>query len=368
MQVEIKYNPYLVKTNMSVDGKDVMKDPSYSKFKKYIEQEIPLQNWIDPIAVEEWDGFGRELERIAEGGEGVVDLTFHGRRLDFEDLKQSTERQRGGATEFKYVLDETLDDRTVEEQIDITVKMMCSEKFKEIIKDLRLDEDVAFKTAYDNLYANYELAKNKEFRIVFAGIYNSGKSTLMNALMGKQILPMADGTCTSKVFQIYHKRGVKFAEMGCTGGTKSDRSSTHWTIPLEEYKDETALQEKFTELFSQAESANPPEIETVKIYTDLAHLYPAGFENKFQLVLVDTPGTNSGEGNNEGEKATPEEMDQPIKDHLEITLDAIKSKNKEMVVLLALGKQATATDLSGLIKTIEESIKADKGTEVTPKS
>ena len=47
MQVEIKYNPYKMETEMRVDGIDVCSDEkNYGDFKRLIKCGTPLQTWI----------------------------------------------------------------------------------------------------------------------------------------------------------------------------------------------------------------------------------------------------------------------------------------------------------------------------------
>ena len=85
-------------------------------------------------------------------------------------------------------------------------KRICSEEFKQILDDkiFELGEDSQLVKEYNALEKKYQAAREDEFRIVFSGMYTCGKSTLINAILGKDILPTRDGTCTSKVFKISH--------------------------------------------------------------------------------------------------------------------------------------------------------------------
>lgn len=59
--IEISYNPYKMITKMLIDGIDVCQNDSYDKFKEFIENEIPLQTWIEPIHYLDWRGLVNEV-------------------------------------------------------------------------------------------------------------------------------------------------------------------------------------------------------------------------------------------------------------------------------------------------------------------
>ncbi len=44
---------------------------------------------------------------------------------------------------------------------------------------------------------------------MFAGTYSSGKSSTINALIRKNLLPTASGTCTAKICRIIHSENEK---------------------------------------------------------------------------------------------------------------------------------------------------------------
>ena len=63
--VEIRYNPYKMETQMHIDGTDVCKDTHYGKFREFIQNEIPMQTWIEPISYLDWNGFVNEIGRAS---------------------------------------------------------------------------------------------------------------------------------------------------------------------------------------------------------------------------------------------------------------------------------------------------------------
>lgn len=345
-RIVLSYDPYLMKTTMEVDGAAVTE----GRFWNYIKADVPLQSWIVPIPAVDWKGFLFELKD--KYGDNRFDIEFRGRRLDLEDFKATIERQIADSRQAETPLDANitekivLDDDSVGKTIRKAVKKIQSSEFAEILHDPLINATPMLKKAHETLEADYKAARDKEFHVVFAGTVSSGKSTLLNALVRKRILPSGDGTCTSKVFYIHHAKGVDFAEMLCRD------SGNRIVVKRETYADEAALRAKFSELFPAGEKGElspsvPPTIDSVHIYTDLRHLYPDGFENKFNLVLVDTPGTNSHLGNDEEEQDVP---------HVEITKKIIRSREQAMVVLVIDDDDGTDENASGLLETINDAV------------
>ena len=90
MKIQIEYNPYKMKTKLFVNEKDIEGDSSYSKFNDYINNEIPLQTWIEPMS-DEWDGFVNEL--VSTDANYGLSIKFIGRQIDYDDFKRSLEVQ-----------------------------------------------------------------------------------------------------------------------------------------------------------------------------------------------------------------------------------------------------------------------------------
>ena len=343
IEISINYNPYFMKTILEINGRNILNESNYTKFRKYLEAELPLQTWIDPIPHDEWLGLIEEL--LQESGEGRLKIHFKGRKIDFEDLERSLFAQnndRENKINIEYSKDYYLSDQALSSNIDFVVKEMLSTRFKKLVNK---SESPYLKEKYGKLQNTYSQAKSKEFKIIFAGLYSSGKSTLINALIGKEILPTSDETCTSKVFKIKHEKNVKYAKLRCVDENQK------LLLPEMSFDNESDLNEKFMEICPIGEPSKPPEIDEIQISTDLSHLYPGGFEDKFNIIIVDTPGTNSGEGND----------DSQVEKHIDITLEAIQAKEKEMVLLIVDGQDYQDESIRVLLDAIEETAKEDEG-------
>ena len=121
---------------------------------------------------------------------------------------------------------------------------------------------------------NYSYAKQKPFRILITATMSAGKSTLINAIVGKKIAKVQNEACTGRIHCIYNK-------------------------PFED------------NLIGKWEKSKNPIIDGVSTVlsdneadTDLLSYEAAYFQNAIpntRLLLLDTPGINSAEHKNHGE-------------------------------------------------------------------
>ena len=206
MRVEIRYNPYKMKTSISIGDRDVAGNSNYRRIDDFIKRETPLQTWIEPIDYLNWPGLLNEIADPENNGE--IEFCFSGREIDFEDLKralkdQNEDREEGTRLSLKFRQEgPQLDDKKLSENIEDIVKELQSDRFRELVEERSQSRDLQEK--YKDLKANYAMAKEREFYVVFAGVYSSGKSTLLNTLIRHNILPTSDSTCTSKNCRIKH--------------------------------------------------------------------------------------------------------------------------------------------------------------------
>ena len=319
--LEISYNPYKMTTTMLIDGVDVCKDSHYDKFKEFIENKIPLQTWIEPILYLDWNGLVNEVSDPEINDE--VKVIFSGRVIDFEDLKrsiadQNEERPENTRVKYHFQHKKVLDDKVLSQNIDEVVQELKSDRFRKLVEQ-RTTEGLTQK--YNDLDENYTIAKESEFYIVFAGVYSSGKSTLLNTLIRHDILPTSSRTCTTKNCRIRHdgSLGQKvtlacFDENNQIVGEKrvfdNDIDCAAAFLEICPIQDDNAEDKH-------------PEVSMMELGVDLSHLYPDSVnQDKFTIVLIDTPGMDSAQSSVGGTNK-----------HAEIALDAISMESKPMIVL-----------------------------------
>ena len=325
--LEISYNPYKMITTMLIDGIDVCKDSHYDKFKEFIKNGIPLQTWIEPILYLDWNGLVNEVSDPEINDE--VNVIFSGRVIDFEDLKrsiadQNEERSESARVKYYFQHKKVLDDKVLSQNIEEVVKELKSDRFRKLVEQ-RTTEGLTQK--YNDLEQNYTIAKESEFYIVLAGVYSSGKSTLLNTLIRHDILPTSTRTCTTKNCRIRHNGSLGrkvtlacFDEKNEIVGEKRvfdndiDCAAAFLKIcPIQDGNAEDKL----------------PEVSMMELEVDLSHLYPDSVnQDKFTIVLIDTPGMDSAQSSEDGTNK-----------HAEIALDAISMKSKPMIVLCTDGQK-----------------------------
>lgn len=344
-KVFIKYDPYEMKSMVVVDGKEIQKNKHCdSNLKKYLDTSVhmPIQSWIDPIERDNWKGL---LETLCLMGDKDIVVEFSGRKIDYESIQasfivQNEKRHLGAKLTFCDLLEEIVPDSVMKSKIEEVIKYMLTDYFEEIVKESKSE---ALRKKYAHLKETYEEIDAEEFRIVFTGTYSSGKSSTINALIGKNLLPTATGTCTAKNCRIIHDAGVKClatVRYECNGKEKEYPCKT-----VEEVQDRIKAVED--------------AVEGIEVYTDLSLLYPNGVQNDFKVVIVDTPGTDSATGN-DTEKSDEEAKRLSKKSHIEITKEVLESKQKEMVVLIS-DEKFEDENIVDLLDIIEESAERDGG-------
>lgn len=135
--IEISYNPYKMVMKMLINQVDVCRNQSYEKFKDFIENEIPLQTWIEPIEYRDWAGFVNEISDPETNDE--VKVIFSGRKIDFDDLKRAIADQnedRSEETRVRYTFEHKTirDDKILAQNIEEVVSELKSPRFRELIQ------------------------------------------------------------------------------------------------------------------------------------------------------------------------------------------------------------------------------------------
>lgn len=344
-KIYIKYNPYEMKSTVIVDGREVQKNKHCdSNLKRYLDASvpIPIQSWIEPIDRDKWNGL---LDTLCQMGDKDIVVEFAGRKVDYESVKasliaQNESRNCGAKLTFCDLTDEIIPDSQMRDKIAKVINHMLTDSFKQIVAESKSKELIE---KYKRLEDTYNEIEAEEFRIAFTGTYSSGKSSTINALLGRNILPTASGTCTAKICRIIHspvKDGVAIVK---------------YLPDIKKKEFVCKTDEEVQERIRCAEDS----VETIEVYADLSDLYPDGIEKDFNLVIIDTPGTDSATGN-DTKKTAEESKRLSKKSHIEITKEVLKSKQKEMVVLISDDKLED-DNIVELLNIIEESAESDDG-------
>lgn len=327
-EIEITYDPYRMETTIKKNGRDIKDDGNFKKCKKFIDEKIPLQTWLKEIPTRQWNGFVNEF--IDPKRSNNVKVVFYGRKIDFEDLKRSLEvqnqkREENARIKFEYEFKQVLDDAQIMANIDNVVKKLKEDWFKQLVEERN---GTTLNQAYRALDDNYNMAKSSEFEVVFAGIYSSGKSTILNYLMRHNVLPVSSETCTKLRCRIKHDKNV--------GNNVRFRVWDDGRKIYDEiFKDDKRCLEQLEKLSAKK------EIE-VEIGVNLSHLYPKNItDDKFTIVLIDTPGVDSAQSQNGSEN-----------EHADTALKAINDKKMPMVIICAKADDYESTAIGNFMGNI----------------
>ena len=351
-QVIIKYNPYKMETEITIDGINVLGNPDYSDISYFVENKLPLQTWIEPISYKQWGGILAALK--SDDCTETLNFDFYGRKIDYDDFVRSCKSQntvRKNQLKLNFSLHPVRSDIETSKKIEEIKDSLLSKEFADIIADY--PDDSKEKAEYQKIEQRYNHAKNKEFRVVFAGLYSSGKSMIINTLIRHDILPVSDETCTAKVCRIVHDGNI-----GDTVTLECFDSNMNSVIGLHTFNTDEACLNFFSALVplnTETSNVKIPDFESIEIHVNLAHLYPSKeMESEFTLTIVDTPGTNS---------STTRGISDNIYDNLDkqITIDAITNQNKDMVVICVDAQNYENESLGDLLREIQEVSEEDKG-------
>ena len=293
-KVFIKYNPYKLETEITVDGKKLAQN---SKLGEMIEPGSRLQEWVE------------ELPQILidEYNDTDFDITFHGTLLDFEDL---TEVFTSAYESGKLIA--VLDRIPAKETSDKI--SFINDIFEEI-------KQGPFEELKDSEIINaFQHAKSSDFEVCVVATMSAGKSTLINAMLGTKLMPSRQEACTAIITRI---KDI----------TDSD---TSWHAEV--YNKDNRIIESHEELtYSTMDRLNGDEnVSVIKVNGNI----PFVSSEDVSLVLIDTPGPNNSRD--------PE--------HKKIQSEFLSKSSKSLVLYIMEGTFGSDDDNS-LLQRVADSMK-----------
>lgn len=292
-KVFIKYNPYNLETELTVDGKKLAQN---SQIGERILPGSRLQEWIE------------DLPRILidEYNDTDFDVVFHGTLLDFEDLTEVFTQafERGELTA-------KLDRIPAKETSDKEV--LIDEVFKEI-QEGPFDElrDVEIISAFQH-------AKSRDFEVCVVATMSAGKSTLINSMLGTKLMPSKQEACTAIITRI-----------------KDTEGNDTWQAEV--YSKDNRLIETYENLtYATMERLNSDEnVSVIKTAGNI----PFVSAEDVSLVLIDTPGPNNSRG--------PE--------HKKVQSEFLNKSSKSLVLYIMEGTFGSDDD-NALLQRVADSMK-----------
>lgn len=241
-KVNIKYNPYKISTLITVDGKTPKVNSALNV------AGLRLQEWI-----ENFPGI-----LIDEYRDSNFEIDFTGMEADYNDVVASI-KSFGDKINAKCTLHAIPNIDEVEATID--------EIFAEILNNKKVPE-----LRSPAIIEAFEKAKNSKFEVNVVATMSSGKSTLINALLGQQLMPTANEATTATIVKIV-----------------DTKDSDHFTaVAFDKSGNKVAEVENVT--LEQMKKLNKDErVFTVELSGNIPFVRTKGMK----LVLVDTPGPNN---------------------------------------------------------------------------
>ncbi|CAM3218727.1 dynamin family protein [Vagococcus fessus] len=292
MKIELKYNPYKVETEIVVNGK-ALKPGS---FLNEVENKR-LQEWVE--------SFPKEISE--EVGVEDYSLDFYGTQLDFDDVVYAFEHsEKFKAIKPVYCGQEVRDSDKIEQ-------------IKELFEEVKAGEFEELKTP--ELVKTFEDVYSNTFEASVVATMSAGKSTLINALLGQDLMPSKQEACTAIITKI----------------EDDDRDTRYFDA--KKYSEEG-------EVLDAIETISPDELQnwnedssTSKV--ELIGNIPFVSTENTKLVLVDTPGPNNSRNENHAKK----------------TYESLGKSSKTLIIYILNASQLKTNDDERTLRRIADSMK-----------
>ncbi len=290
--VEIRYNPFLVNTEIFINNK-----PSKGQWKTY--QKTRLQQWLADLFPYLMDECNDDLK-----------VTFRGTQLDFEDIKAAADEYMKQYKNVHIQLDEPIIAPDAEARMN-NLKGLFEKLHTECpFEDLRSDD----------VRRKFEEAMSSKFKVSVIATMSSGKSTLINAMLGSDLMPEKNEACTATIASIEDHDELSEFEAVCKD---EDGNAIFNCKPLSAEK--------------MVEYNDDPRVALIDIKGNI----PFVTSQDMQLVLEDTPGPNNSR----------------TEEHKKHAYKVIDEESKPMVLYLLNATQIGTNDDDYLLTKVANAMK-----------
>lgn len=300
--IGIKYNPYIYEVEI-LQASCELNNQSRIKLIIQKNKDKALHFWYKDL-----------INAISEDfNSKSFKFIFNGRSEEYSDILEEVEylQKKGwGITSELVSLKENKNIlKELESYINDIIKNAPNELKKELKEKKAIEE--------------FEVAKNSEAEVSIIATMSSGKSTLLNAILGKEILPSKNEACTATICRIKDVDGLKNFRL---------RAETINGEVISDWKEITSEDvKKYNE-----------EGNKMGINLFLEGDVPGINSDEMNLILIDTPGPNNSQNI----------------EHKEATYKFIKdTKNNPLVLYVMNATQHGTNDDANLLSEISEIVK-----------
>lgn len=292
----IEYNPYMVNTIYKKNDNILNENNRIGK-----KSGDRLQVWLSPNI--NWKGLVEEI--VDECNDKQIELTFSGRKIDYEDLYACVKSYKGD-TEFDLIAKFTQNDEDIIAQFDRIISDISDGP----VEELRNPQ----------IMESYNQVKNGIFEVSVIATMSSGKSTLINSFLGSEILPSKNEACTATVVTILDVDGADNFEATCY-----------------DEKGNLIYDKKVVTPEDMLKYNEDSKVTYIEMEGDI----PAVYGEKMKLCINDTPGPNNSE----------------TKAHGKLTTTIIEEKENSVILYVLNATQLQINDDEALLKQISEEMK-----------
>ncbi|MFA5498792.1 MAG: dynamin family protein [Candidatus Cloacimonadia bacterium] len=290
IKVCLAHNPYLNDTRITIVDGERPKELSRHLFE--LVRDKRLQYWLE-------DFFPSLADHL---NVKVFELSFKGIEQDYNDLVEELKKEKYAdyKVNLKHIGKKDSDHNTKVNKLKKLFEKATQGPIKEF-KEKELSE-------------RFLKALSPEFEMCVLANMSAGKSTFINSILGKDLLPSKNQACTATITTITDYDELK----SFRGRAKTKDEVGEWRS-----LDAKGLRDW-----------NKDEIKEIEIQGNI----PMIKSENIRLVLVDTPGTNSAEN----------------LQHRDRTLWSIKNEQKSLIIYLLDSTSLATTDDQNLLQIVSK--------------
>lgn len=325
--------------------------------------------------------YGNEFfDDIADAFDGLetVDIQVTTTRIDFEDFKQMVEYyNEDGKCKINATLIAELPDmkQAFEEAIkcgntaiaqlqyhdEKISDFYSTEKNQEVRKSAQIYR-MQIQEEVDNIKEKITSMTDNTVNLCFSGVYSSGKSALINAILGYKILPENIKSETARMFRISSpKQGenVKICFDLANIPTELEWNSKQNMFDISMGPNEISDRKKIQEKIYQGSTEEWPQyvqirellsvINTSQLSSAEVKVYfPVSLDSEtVQFTIYDTPGTDSNYG-----------------EHQQILLNALKEQRQSILIFVTAPDKIEGSGNNALLEYLKQAEQKDSKTSI----
>ena len=231
-ELMISYHSIKKEMRFFVKMKGVFEEVPYAeckKLKKYSPEqgEILLQNQGTQFFDDIWEQFQKDS----------VEITFKGTKIDYEDIQRKIADYNNVKGKKIFEITKFIELPDVSEIYDC-IEKYCEETLATFERELEENDTKTLfrkrRSAFEDYRRSLEV---NEVNLCLVGTYSAGKSTFINALIGKRILPESINSETAKMFKIMNGPEPKVSFMVHTHvNDKGEKVELSWKDALGQFE------------------------------------------------------------------------------------------------------------------------------------